>query len=70
MWVRRVGKPPPDDIAQRLQRVSGLTAGDFAAVAAQAKIVGARWGPSEWLAALEKEVALRPVSARAVGFNS
>ena len=70
MWQRRVGQPPPGAINERLQKLSRLTAGDFAAVAAQAKILGARWGPSEWLAALEKEVALRPAVARPVGFNS
>lgn len=54
-----------------LNRLDGLTAGDFAAVARQARLAGAEGDARAIVAMLERELTLRRGTAsRAIGFES
>jgi hypothetical protein len=50
--------------------MDGLTAGDFVAIAAQAKLLAGEWSDDRWLQALRKEHACRPPPARSPGFTT
>ena len=67
MWKRVTGKEAQAAALQKLAALDRLTAGDFVAVLGQAKLVGAKWGAADWIAALEKEQSIKPV-ARSMGF--
>src|SRR5260221_10197849 len=55
LWTRVTGMTVDVRTQEHLKRLSSLTPGDFAAVAAQAQLIGGRWDAEEWLRALEKE---------------
>jgi transitional endoplasmic reticulum ATPase len=68
MWRAKTMLALDAECAARLTRLNQLTAGDFVAVAATAAIIGSAWKAADWIAALEKEIALRPPVARSAGF--
>jgi transitional endoplasmic reticulum ATPase len=68
IWEQKVGVPMTSMQRQQLERLERLAVGDFVAVAAQAQLVGQKWQASDWLEALEKELAIKPNSHYAPRF--
>jgi transitional endoplasmic reticulum ATPase len=56
-------------LANRLRKLDRLTPGDYDTVRRKATILGARWGPLDWLAALESEQSYKPHSNSEIGFT-
>ena len=54
----------------RLQNLTQLNLGDFAAIKRKQRIVGKHWTAQDWLAALESEHAFKTTPKQSVGFAS
>ena len=70
MFQRLAGKAGDAVPRTALERLHGLTAGDFATVTRQVRLVGGEAQPEELVAMLEREIVLRKGrSVRSIGFG-